>query len=96
MSISVKQKQFLKAKAHHLKPVVITGAAGMTEAVLNEIDLALSHHELIKVKMNAGSKEERESMITEVVEQLGASEIQHIGRVGIFYRAAKEPKLVLP
>ena len=46
-------KKFLRARAHSLKPVVITGQHGVTPAVLNEINLALDHHELIKVRVNA-------------------------------------------
>ncbi len=48
--LSTKQKQFLKGLAHHLSPVVMLGGNGLTEGVLAEIDNALNHHELIKVK----------------------------------------------
>ena len=49
MNLSTKQKQHLKGLAHSLKPVVLMGANGLTEAVLAEIEIALNHHELIKV-----------------------------------------------
>ncbi len=48
MNLSNKQKQFLKAKAHELKPIILLGGNGLTEGVMAEIDLALEHHELIK------------------------------------------------
>lgn len=51
MNLSNKQKQHLKGLAHNLKPVVLMGANGLTEAVLAEIEIALNHHELIKVKV---------------------------------------------
>ncbi|EJS89092.1 hypothetical protein AAUPMB_07522, partial [Pasteurella multocida subsp. multocida str. Anand1_buffalo] len=50
ITLSTKQKQFLKGLAHHLNPVVMIGNNGLTEGVLAEIDNALAHHELIKVK----------------------------------------------
>ena len=50
MNLSTKQKQHLKGLAHSLKPVVLLGANGLTEAVLAEIEIALDHHELIKSK----------------------------------------------
>ena len=50
-TLSTKQKQFLKGLAHHLSPVVMLGGNGLTEGVLAEIDNALNHHELIKVKI---------------------------------------------
>lgn len=48
MNLSTKQKQYLKGLAHNLKPVVLMGANGLTEAVLAEIEIALDYHELIK------------------------------------------------
>jgi RNA-binding protein len=53
VSLKSDLKKFLRAKAHALKPVVITGQNGITPAVLNEIGQALSHHELIKIRVNA-------------------------------------------
>ena len=50
MNLNKKQIQHLKGLAHSLKPVVMLGANGLTEAVVAEIDYALNHHELIKIK----------------------------------------------
>ena len=57
MQLSNKQKKHLKALAHHLDPVVLLGANGLTEGVVAEIDLALEHHELIKVKIPGDDRE---------------------------------------
>ena len=59
MKLSNKQKQFLKGLAHPLKPVVQLGGNGLTEGVLAEIDNALNHHELIKVKVPSDDREEK-------------------------------------
>lgn len=48
------QKNHLKTLAHHLQPVVMVGANGLTEAVLREAEQALLHHELLKIRVNAG------------------------------------------
>ena len=61
MKLTTKQKQFLKGLAHSLKPVVQLGANGLTEGVMAEIDNALSHHELIKVKVPSDDREEKAS-----------------------------------
>ncbi|SMF95287.1 RNA-binding protein [Methylomagnum ishizawai] len=79
-------KKFLKAKAHALKPVVITGHNGITPPVLNEINLALDHHELIKVRVNAADREERQIMVSGILEQTGATLIQAVGHVIVLYR----------
>jgi RNA-binding protein len=97
MSLSEPQKRALKAQAHHLKPVVIVGQQGLTEAVLNEIALALDHHELIKVKINAGERQERDAMIQAITKDCQAIIIHRIGHVAIFYRRnEKKPRIELP
>ena len=52
MNLNKKQIQYLKGEAHSLKPVVLLGSNGLTEGVIAEIDSALEHHELIKVKIS--------------------------------------------
>lgn len=94
--ITEKQKRFLKSKAHSLKPVVITGEAGISEGVLREIDLSLEHHELIKVRVNAMDREERKSMIDHICKETNSDLVQSIGHIAILYRAAKKPVLSLP
>jgi len=84
--LNSEQKKQLRAKAHALKPVVITGNAGVTEAVLNEINLALDHHELIKVRVNAGDREERKELITKICDVTEAELIQSIGHIITLYR----------
>ena len=81
-------KKILKARAHALKPVVITGQNGLSEAVMNEIDLALEHHELIKVRINANDRVERTAMSAEICERLSAEMIQSIGHIIAIYRKA--------
>lgn len=79
-------KKFLRAKAHSLKPVVITGQHGVTPAVLGEIDLALEHHELIKVRVNAGERLERRAMVERICAETSAELIQTIGHIVTLYR----------
>ena len=79
-------KQSLKAKAHHLKPVVLLGAKGLTPAVIEETNIALISHELIKVKINGAKKEDRQLIATELCAQLKAALVQLIGNTAIIYR----------
>lgn len=78
----------LRAKAHHLDPVVLLGSNGLTEAVLREIDRALTAHELIKVRVPTDDHEELESIYAEVAEKLGAARVQVIGKLLILWRPA--------
>jgi len=95
MDITDKQIIFLRKSCHHIKPIVSVGNAGLTENVMSEIELALEHHELVKLKL-AGNSEERKSYSDTIVKKTGAVLVQSIGHTASFYREADKPKLVLP
>ncbi len=89
MELTPKQKSFLRSRAHDLNPVVMTGSNGLTEAVLKEIEQAIAHHELIKIKLGGVDKETRKTMTQTICEKLGATAIQNIGQMAVIYRPAK-------
>ena len=80
----------LRAQAHHLDPVVLLGANGLTEAVMKEIDRELKAHELIKVRVPTDDREEREAIYSQVADTLGAARVQMIGKLLIFWRPAED------
>ena len=97
MNLSTKQKQHLKGLAHPLKPVVMLGNNGLTEGVLAEIEQALEHHELIKVKVSAEDRDARDAMVAGLAERCGAALVQRIGNVAILYRPSQDHRqIVLP
>jgi RNA-binding protein len=96
MAVTDKQKRYLKGLAHSLKPVVMLGNNGLTESVLAEINNALAHHELIKVRVSGQEKAERIQIHQQIAEQTEAVLVHVIGHIGIFYRPAKEAKIQLP
>lgn len=96
MTLSTKQKQFLKGLAHHLSPVVMLGANGLTEGVLAEIDNALNYHELIKVKISGAERETKQLIIDAIVRETQANAVQTIGHILVLYRPSDEPKIQLP
>lgn len=89
LTLTVLQRQNLKARAHTLNPVVMIGSAGLTEAVLKEIASALKSHELIKIRAS-GEREEREAMLQEICETLNAAPVQHIGKILVVYQPQEE------
>jgi RNA-binding protein len=97
MSLSNSQTRYLRGLAHDLKPVILTGNKGITEAVLKEFALALEHHELVKVKLGSDDRIERKNQIGELRVRGSAELVQSIGKVASFYRRNDEqPKLALP
>jgi RNA-binding protein len=96
MAVNDKQKRYLKGLAHSLKPVVMVGDKGLTENVINEVDNALSHHELIKVRVSGQEKAEQLAVLNAIAEQTSSDLVLVIGHIGGFYRPAKEPVIQLP
>lgn len=78
-------KKQLKSEAHSLKPVVMVGQSGLTDAVLAEIEQALDYHELIKVKIRA-ERDERKLISEKICTHTGAELIQSIGQIIVIYR----------
>ncbi len=78
-------KKKLRSQAHGLKPVIIVGQAGFTEAVLAETEIALDHHELIKVKIRA-ERDDRLAICDKICDATTANLIQLIGQIAILYR----------
>lgn len=96
MTLSNKQKQYLKGLAHTLKPVVQLGNNGLTEGVLAEIDGAIKHHELIKVKIPTEDKEEKTLIMDAIVRETGAIKLQSVGHVLVLFKPSDEKKIELP
>mgnify|MGYP001592315606 CR=1 FL=1 len=97
LSLTVAQRLELKVRAHTLKPIVIIGNAGLTPAVLDEIERSLKSHDLLKIRVMNDDRNAREAMLQEICETLNAGPVQHIGKMLVVYRPlaipiAKAPK----
>ena len=89
------QRKSLRRRGHNLKPIVTVGADGLTDGVLAELENALIHHELIKIKIRIGSRECRDAVLQEILERSKAIMIQKIGNVALLYLAT-ETKAIKP
>lgn len=96
LELSIKQKLYLKGLAHGLQPVVIVGNNGLTPAVIKEIEINLTAHELIKVRALGDDRQTREKLIEQICTETDASFVQHIGKLIVLYRSSKKAKILLP
>src|SRR5262245_52163342 len=97
MNLTEKQRRALKGLAHPLKPVILMGNAGLTEAVVAETDRALGHHELIKVRLPGQDRDERDAALAQLAERTASAMVTRIGHVAVLYRPHPElPRIVLP
>lgn len=88
--LSPAQRKEHRADAHHLDPVVLIGADGLTPAVVKEVDRALSAHGLIKVRVFSDERTTREEILARLTDELSAAPIQHIGKLLVLWRPVPE------
>jgi RNA-binding protein len=86
VTLTPAERKEKRGLAHHLDPVVVIGAEGLTPAVLKEADAALKAHGLIKVRMFSDSRDERMAALQQLSETLGAAAVQHIGKLLVLWR----------
>jgi RNA-binding protein len=97
MTLSEKQKKHLRRLAHPMNPIVMLGNAGLTDAVVAELDRALTDHELVKVSARVGDREVRNDTLATLASRTASELVQRIGHVGVFYRRRADlAKILLP
>lgn len=87
MKLNESQKKYLRGIGHKLKPLIMVGDAGLSDAVLAEFESTLEHHELIKVRVKAGDRATRDAMIDQLCSQSGAELIQRVGNIALVFRS---------
>ena len=80
----------LKARAHHLKPIVRVGQAGLSDAFVAEVDRALAHHELVKVRIDGDDRQARESAADEICARTQSASVQRVGKILVLWRPKPE------
>ena len=90
MTLSEKQRKHLRTLGHGLKPVVMIGGKGLTEAVLLELDQSIEHHELMKIRVSVGDRDARDAVIAELCERSGDELVQRIGNIALLFRPRKK------
>jgi RNA-binding protein len=85
-TLTSKERAHLKSRAHALEPVVHIGGSGVTDAVVSEVDRALTAHELIKVKIGGDDRAERVAVGETLCERTGAAAVHRVGKVVILWR----------
>lgn len=90
MALSAAEKKHFRGIGHHLKPVILVGGGGLSDALAAELDRALEDHELIKVKVHAEDRDSRRAIIDALPALNGCEIVATIGNVALVYRAAKQ------
>jgi RNA-binding protein len=97
MAVSNAQRKYLRGMTHGLNPVVMVAERGLAPTVMKEIEIALAHHELIKVRVSVGDRAARDALVAELLAATGAELIHKIGHVvSIYRRNPEQPRIELP
>jgi RNA-binding protein len=95
--LSDAQRKYLRRLGHDLNPVVLVGNSGLGPGLVAELDGALAHHELVKVRARVGDRDLRDQLLAELAASTRSEMVQRIGHVALFYRANPEKtKILLP
>jgi len=99
MTLSEPQKKHLRGLGHALKPVVMVGDSGLSDAVIAELNVCLDHHELVKVRVKVGDRQDRDDIIAKLCTDSSATLVQRTGNMALLYRENsenREKKIRLP
>ena len=90
VTLTPRERQHLKGRAHALEPVVHVGHNALTDAVAAEIDRALTAHELVKIRVDAPGREARAELCDAITARVDAAEVQRVGKILVLWRAKDE------
>jgi len=97
MKLTNNQKKHLRSLAHDLRPIVMIGQHGLSDAVLAELESTMTKHELLKIKVRASDRDERQEIVDKILIFSKAALVQVIGGVLVIYRPFDEnPSIILP
>jgi RNA-binding protein len=97
MAVNNAQRRYLRGLTHGLNPVVMVAERGLAPSVMKEVEIALAHHELIKVRVSVGDRDARDALIAELLATTNAELIHKIGNVvSIYRRNPEQPRIELP
>jgi len=94
MTLSEPQKKYLRGLGHALKPIVMIGDSGLSDTVISELNVCLDHHELVKVRVKVGDRQDRDHIIAKLCTDGSAALVQRMGNMALLYRENPEKKKI--
>lgn len=92
-----KQRSYLKSLAHSKKPLTQIGKEGINDGFIEQMNILLEQHELVKINVLDNSGEAAQDVANELCEALNAEFVQAIGHKFTIYRQSREnPMIMIP
>lgn len=95
LNLTPQERSELRSAAHALRPVVIIGDKGLSDAVFKEISVHLQAHQLIKIRVTGDDRELRLQILAQICETLDAAPIHHLGKILTVYKPNPDRPSVL-
>nr|WP_302599286.1 ribosome assembly RNA-binding protein YhbY [uncultured Cellulosilyticum sp.] len=96
MTITSKQRAYLKSLAQKIEPIFQIGKNGLTPEITEAIDLALEAREIVKISVLQNCLEDPRDMAGMLSERTKSITVQIIGKKIVLYRPSKKnPKITL-
>jgi len=83
---SGKLRRVLRGHGHHLSPIVQIGKGGASPGVLKQVEEAVATHELVKLRVDADSPEDRFAVAEALAALPGVNVVQILGRAILVYK----------
>ncbi|MDC7295238.1 MULTISPECIES: ribosome assembly RNA-binding protein YhbY [unclassified Butyrivibrio] len=97
MTLTSKQRAYLKSLASDLEPVFQIGKATVTPEITSAIEETFNTHELVKITVLKNCVEDVKDVAVTVSERTRSELVQVIGRRFVLYKPFKDdPKIILP
>ena len=96
MTLTSKQRAYLKSLAMNIAPVYQIGKESLTPEIVKGLDEAITARELIKVSVQKNCDDDIKAIAETAAERTKSVVVQVIGRKIVLYRPAKKPKIILP
>ncbi len=97
MTISPKNRAYLRGLGAKIKPSLNLGKNEIDESFLVAFDNALKAHELVKIKVLQNNSEDIEKIAKKIVEETDCGLVGITGKTILFYRPnKKDQKIILP
>lgn len=92
--INSKQRAYLKGLANNLNPSLQIGKDGLTDSILEELEVQLENKELVKISVLENSPVFVNEITDDILNSTGAEYVQLIGNKFIIYRESKNNKKI--
>ena len=94
MSLTGKQRRYLRGLGHELRPLVQIGKGGIDEGLIAAVEQALKDHELIKIKLGENAEVDRHVAADDLAHQTKSSVAQVLGGTILLYRADPDKPVI--